>query len=113
VGHHLFKWFPADSEPWVHLRIGFEEKCRNAGIDSWSMDKFRELNKVTCEEITSMVTSAGFIVEQTRHGKPTDESMALYERFRSSFDPAIIFGEQWLFEDWVSILARKPALPQN
>jgi hypothetical protein len=68
---------------------------------------------VTCEEITSIVTSAGFIVEQAHHGKPTDENMALYERFRSSFDPAIIFDEQWLFEDWVSILARKPALPQN
>jgi hypothetical protein len=72
------------------------------------MDKFRELNKVTCGEVISMVTSVGFIIEQVHHGKPTEESMALYDHFRSSFDPAIIFDEQWLFEDWVSILARKP-----
>ncbi|MDR2447544.1 MAG: hypothetical protein LBD58_09725 [Treponema sp.] len=108
MGHHLFQWFPADTDPWDHLRLGFEERRHNAGIDSWSMDKFHELNKVTCGEVISMVASVGFIIEQARHGKPTDENMALYDRFRSSFDPAILFDEQWLFEDWLSILARKP-----
>lgn len=108
VGHHLFAWFSEGDDPWPHLRIGFEEKCENFAVDAWSMERYRELNKVTHDQIRNYLIDAGFAISHEERGEPNDERLKLYKKYRSSFDPSLEFDERWLFEDWLMIVAIKP-----
>jgi len=106
VGSHLWPWFPESVVPWVHLRPDFLERCESAGVDSWSMQRARELNRATHDDLRSAFISAGFEVMQEHRSQETPERAALLERVRPELDLSGIRRE-WLFEDWILLTGRK------
>lgn len=62
VGHHLWDYFPEATMPWAHLHPDFEDRIAAAGVDQWSLQRYRELNKVTHSQILQYISDAGMRV---------------------------------------------------
>jgi len=106
VGSHLWHWFPEAIDPWAHLKPGFDQKCAEFGIDMWNMDRYRELNKVTHQDIRDAFVSIGFEIVQEHRSIITPEREALFEQYGSQIDLSEI-NKEWLFEDWILLVGKK------
>jgi hypothetical protein len=104
AGHHLFSHFPLDDYPWVHLWTEFERLLSEKAADQWSLDRFRELNKVTHDEIRGMFTRAGFDIVAEHRGTPDDAKRARLDRVRDRIRPEFLERESLLFEDWTRLV---------
>ncbi len=107
LGHHLFGYFPKETLPWVHLYGDFEEVLRAADVGQWSVDRFRELNKVTHAQIRHSLLKAGFTITLEHRDAPTEETLAMYERAKDRLDAAKFPGKEELFEEWTLFVAQK------
>jgi len=68
VGHHLWHWWPVDSQPWRHLYHDFEPQEREGirkrdGVTDWYWNEFRRLNRVTVSQIRQYCDAAGLAEE--------------------------------------------------
>jgi SAM-dependent methyltransferase len=107
VGHHLFSEFPPDLYPWAHLRKDWPQLQCRSDVSDWSMDRFRELNKVTHDQVRQFVTETGLEIVDEHRDVPTSDDLHLLEQHRSSLDLAGL-DERLLFESWILVLARRP-----
>ena len=106
VGSHLWHWFPETTDPWAHLKPGFEQRCHESGIDEWSMERYRELNKVTHQEILDTCVNIGFEIVEEHRSTISPEREELFRRYGSDIDLSVI-QKEWLFEDWILLVGRK------
>lgn len=107
LGHHLFQYFPINETPWVHLWNDFEERALAAKIDPWSMERFRELNRITHDEIVDAMRETGFEITYEHRSTISDEKLALFDRFKNHIVPELREEKQLLFEDWIVLVGRK------
>jgi SAM-dependent methyltransferase len=107
VGHHLWVEFPPESHPWAHLRKDWPELLRTRHVTDWSMDRFRELNKVTHDDVRRYVLEAGLEIVDEHRDVANADDLALLEQHRPALDLAGI-DEKLLFELWILIVARRP-----
>ncbi|MEW6682916.1 MAG: methyltransferase domain-containing protein [Nitrospirota bacterium] len=107
VGHHLWQWFPKESDPWAHLRSDFDERLKAKGVDQWTIERYRQLNRVTYSEVIDMVSEAGFTVVRTNQQAPRSEMVSLYEKYGALIDVEIPVPKDCLFQDWIEVVARK------
>jgi len=107
VGHHLWTYFPMEKWPWAHLRRDFPRLVEDAKIDTWSMDRFNELNKVTHAEVKRFVEETGLTIELEHRDAPDEESRATLESLKSELVLDRIPFE-CLFESWVLLVAKRP-----
>jgi SAM-dependent methyltransferase len=106
LGHHLWKWFPLETDPWAHLRPDFRDRIKELQVDDWSIQRFEELNRVTHNAVRQYFTAAGFeIIEEVR-SRQTEQMHALFERVGPSLDLNGI-EKDWLFEDWILLVGQK------
>lgn len=105
VGSHLWPWCPELTVPWVHLRPDFLERCRIAGVDNWTMERVRELNRATHDDLCQHFVSAGLELMQEHRSQETLERAALLERVRPEINLSGIRRE-WLFEDWILLTGK-------
>lgn len=106
AGHHLFDYFDQDAIPWAHLRSDFSDLLRQRSVDSWSIGNLDSLNRVTHDELMVWIKSADLEIVLEHRSKMTAANAADLHRHRPMLDLSSI-KEQWLFEDWVMVTARK------
>jgi len=105
VGHHLWNYFPPETEPWAHLKPNFERRCRSLGVDEWYMQRFFELNRVTHSQIRDIVLANGFSIVNEHRGHESAEFVKLFEEFGKDIDDTI--DRNLLFEDWILLVCEK------
>lgn len=107
-GAHLFNYFDPAEHPWVHLRRDFQELVDARAVDDWTLQRYHELNRVTTDDILSFITECGLDIEYVHRSKPTEPDLQLLESHRHSLELSGM-DESLLFEDWVLIVAKRPA----
>jgi 2-polyprenyl-3-methyl-5-hydroxy-6-metoxy-1,4-benzoquinol methylase len=106
-GGHLFKWFTEDHHPWGHLYFEVQELVKEHNIDSWSVQRFLELNRVTHSEVVAHARLSGFEIMFEHRASATAERWKLYEKHRHRIDHSKIPNDSVLFEDWILLVCRK------
>lgn len=107
VGHHLWDHFPAERYPWVHLWRDFEALLAEKVVDAWSLDRFRELNRITHDELRALFVAAGFEIVAERRAGADDDKRARLAAVRGRIRPEFLEPEARLFEDWVRLVGVK------
>jgi SAM-dependent methyltransferase len=107
-GHHLFHCFDAATDPWPHLRPDFEARIQELGVTEWHLRNLHSLNKVTHGQVIAAFQSAGFVILQEDRAKEDANKTALFQKYGHLIDPSLKIERQWLFEDRITVLARKP-----
>ena len=106
-GHHLFSYIDSEEVPWAHLRKDFCALVADRGIDSWSWERFIELNRITHEAVKIAMVDAGLIIVDEHRSTPTEADRRLLETHREYL---VLDGvdEDTLFEDWMLLAGRRP-----
>lgn len=55
IGHHLWIYFPKETDPWAHLR--YEDITKVKNIDNWGFRHYANLNKVTIKNLRNYIKS--------------------------------------------------------
>lgn len=103
-GHHLFAYFPVEAYPWVHLWSDFDDVLAARNVDPWSLDRYRELNKVTHDSIRAMMEQSGFDIVAEHRSEADDAKRAQLAQVRDRIRPECLGQEARLFEDWVRLV---------
>jgi 2-polyprenyl-3-methyl-5-hydroxy-6-metoxy-1,4-benzoquinol methylase len=106
LGHHLFSYFPADTYPWAHLRYDFASLVQEASVDDWSMKQFKELNKVTNQQIRKDMEDCNFKILEEVRSRPNDDDQKLLDRHRNALNIDHI-DHGLLFEDWILLVGER------
>lgn len=106
AGAHLFNHFDPDTYPWVHLRKDFDILVEREKVDPWSMTRFKELNKITHQQIRDAFEANGLRILEESRGQPTDKLQSMLDDHR---DNLVLSGieESLLFEDWILLVGRR------
>lgn len=105
-GHHLFSYFSPDTHPWAHLRRDFDDLVRELQVDDWSLQRFRELNKVTHQGVRDAVERAGLEIIEEERGRECDALRALLDAHCPRLDLEGV-DERTLYEEWLLLVSRK------
>jgi SAM-dependent methyltransferase len=103
-GGHLFNHIPNDVYPWAHLRNDFKTLVDRFSVDDWTMQRYEELNKITHDEIVKCIESTGLRIVLEDRGHATAKTLSALERNRSDLNLEGVL-ENWLFEDWICVVA--------
>jgi SAM-dependent methyltransferase len=106
MGHHLWPCFPPETVPWLHLRDDFEELLDKRRIDTWHLERFRELNRATHDDIRAALLRSGFDLVSEHRSTETSETRTLLERLRPRLRLDGI-PEPLLFEDWILLVGQR------
>jgi SAM-dependent methyltransferase len=107
-GHHLFHCFDAATDPWPHLRPDFDARIRELGVTEWHLRNLRALNKVTHGKLIAAFQSAGFAILHEERAREDANKTELFRKYGHLIDPSLKIERQWLFEDRITVVARKP-----
>jgi SAM-dependent methyltransferase len=106
-GHHLFHCFDVETDPWPHLRADFEARILAIGLSDWHQRNLRALNKVTHQELVDAFKAAGFAILAEERGTEDAYMVELFRKYGHLIDPSLAIRREWLFEQRITVVARK------
>lgn len=102
IGHHLWGYFPKETEPWAHLRYKDISKVKD--ISDWSLDHFNNLNKLTVGEIRSYIKSLNLEIIHENIGRCGKD---MYKQYAAEIDHYIVPNKEDLFMESVTYVLKK------